>query len=628
VLTLRIGTAISLGLINVGRVLWYRIRKKLGYFRWRLPISVATSGPMFVASEELVADGAVDEAVLRAADAFLSGSMSIFGLVPVAVGTPPDWFANSLSRSRIPDAKLHWSEYGDFSSGLEDIKTIWELSRCSWALVLVRAFRVSGNDRYLQALNSWMQDWLAKNTYNSGPNWMCGQESSIRLGHVLLADSLIRSSDSPTPVLHEFVVRHCERINETTSYAIAQQNNHATSEALGLLLGGAWLKENSSDSTICRSGDAWYMRGRQMLEQQVARLVMDDGTFAQLSMTYQRLFVDTVTMAEWWRGHLELPKFSEEFYARACAATRWLYNFVDRDTGDIPNIGSHDGSALFPLSRVSHRDCRPTVQLAGALFLNKRNFNGEGPWNEALAWLNVQVPEDAEQPRHSQVYPDGGFVMLYGTDESSYLVGRFPSCRFRPAHADALHVDLWRDGVNILRDGGTYGYAVSDDESRYFMGTASHNTCQFDDRDQMPKLGRFLFGAWLKTEQLSFDSSDDKPSWSAAYTDYLGCHHKRTVSYGSGEWLVTDDLSGFQESVVLRWRVCPDVEWSQCENGIRSSLASLSCSSESEFERVEVCAGWESRFYLQKTSLPVLELELGPGHHRVITTISINADVL
>lgn len=582
---------------------------------------------MFLSSGEFEANDAADRRVLREADTLLNGSMAMFGLEPVTVGAPPDWHANPFSESRIRNVELHWSEYGDFSSGIEDIKTIWELSRFSWALVLARAFRLSGDQKYLERLNNWTEDWLRQNPYNRGPNWMCGQESSIRLTQGLLADTLLRNSGSSTPLMQEFVEQHCQRIGETMSYAIGQQNNHGTSEAFGLLLGGAWLRKNSSNSTVRRRGDTWYKKGRGQLERQVKHLVMNDGTFAQMSMTYQRLFVDTVAYAEWWRRYLDLPEFSDAFYARARLATRWLYNFVDTDSGDIPNIGSHDGSALYPLCEAGHRDSRPTVQLAAALFLNTRCFDGEGPWKEMLAWLNVEVPETAERSRRSQIYADGGFAMLCGSPENSFLVGRFPSPRFRPAQSDALHIDLWRDGVNILRDGGTYSYAVSDDESRYFVGTASHNTCQFDGRDQMPRLSRFLFGAWLKTEALSFDSACDRPSWSGAYTDYRGCHHSRTVSFRSGEWVVVDDLSGFEKNAVLRWRVCPDVEWSLHDHGIVSTLASLSCSSDSDFDRVELCTGWESRFYLSKTSLPVLEVELGPGHHRVITRIRLNQDV-
>ena len=64
-----------------------------------------------------------------------------------------------------------------------------------------------------------------------------------------------------------------------------------------------------------------------------------------------------------------------------------------------------------------------------------------------------------------------------------------------PSQADAMHVDLWVNGKNLLVDAGSYSYNTNTGLSDYFNGTASHNTVQFDDRDQMPKLGRFYLEA-------------------------------------------------------------------------------------------------------------------------------------
>ena len=562
VFLVRIRTALALGPINVGRVMWHRMRKLSGYYRWRLPVSMALTGPAFVAAGDNDVNDQLERTVLNEADTLISGKMSLFGLDAVAVGTPPDWHTNPLSKSRIQNTHLHWSEYGDFSSGVEDIKTVWELSRFSWVLVLARSYRLTGDSSYLEKLNLWVAHWLLNNPYNRGPNWMCGQESSIRLSHVLLADNMLRRGAAPTAVLQEFVEQHCQRIRETVSYATGQRNNHGTSEALGLLVGGAWLKENAADPVVRRRGETWCRKGRALLEREVDRLVMRDGTFAQLSITYQRLFVDTVAMAEWWRQFLELETFSDTFYRRVRSATDWLFNFVDSESGDVPNIGSHDGTALFPLSGVNHRDCRPTVQLAGAMFLDKRCFDGDGPWNETLYWLGVELPKAAAGPRLSRIYADGGFAVLREPAGKSKLICRSSTTRFRPGHADAMHVDLWGNGINILRDGGTYSYSVPDNESQYFAGTESHNTAQFDGRDQMPRLGRFLFGAWLESEVLSSDVDSDQPRWCATYTDHWGARHTRQAIWRNGDWIIVDDLSGFQKRAVLRWRVCPEFELS------------------------------------------------------------------
>ena len=68
-----------------------------------------------------------------------------------------------------------------------------------------------------------------------------------------------------------------------------------------------------------------------------------------------------------------------------------------------------------------------------------------------------------------------------------------------------MHVDLWLGGTNVLRDGGSYSYNISNEITKYYNGVSSHNSIQFDDRDQMPVLGRFLFGSWLKEIKFEFE---------------------------------------------------------------------------------------------------------------------------
>ena len=45
---------------------------------------------------------------------------------------------------------------------------------------------------------------------------------------------------------------------------------------------------------------------------------------------------------------------------------------------------------------------------------------------------------------------------------------RYPRFRYRPGHADALHLDLWLGDRNILRDGGTYSYNAERKWLNYF----------------------------------------------------------------------------------------------------------------------------------------------------------------
>ena len=186
---------------------------------------------------------------------------------------------------------------------------------------------------------------------------------------------------------------------------------------------------------------------------------------------------------------------------------------------------------------------------------------------------------------------------------------RYPRFRFRPSHADALHVDLWIDGENHLRDGGSFSYADIKWHN-YFTGTASHNTIQFDERDQMPRLSRFLFGNWLKTSECgTLDETEDAVSFRAGYRDSWRASHHREAVLGNRTLRVTDRIDGFRDKAVLRWRLQPG-DWHAQGNLVTDGNLRLSVEGSVDFQRFEVVEGWESRHYLQKTALPVLEVEV------------------
>lgn len=194
---------------------------------------------------------------------------------------------------------------------------------------------------------------------------------------------------------------------------------------------------------------------------------------------------------------------------------------------------------------------------------------------------------------------------------------RLPRFRFRPSHADALHVDLWVDGVNRLRDDGSFSYNVDNRWLRYFGSTAAHNTVEFDGRDQMPRLSRFLFGDWLKIEELEIDETTCIVS--ASYRDYRGAHHRRSVQMKPGRCVVVDEVSGFESTAVLRWRIAPSKGGWRCADGIWSdAYLKISVTATVPFARFECVEGWESRHYDEKSPLAVLEAEI--ASETILTT--------
>ncbi|MDH5216596.1 MAG: heparinase II/III-family protein, partial [Gammaproteobacteria bacterium] len=368
-----------------------------------------------------------------------------------------------------------------------------------------------------------------------------------------------------------------------------------------------------------RQARRWQEEGRRRLEERVLHLVEEDGSFSQHSVVYHRVLIDTLSMAEVWRRKLGLKKFSDTFYKKAKAATLWLKEFTNVASGDAPNIGPNDGTRLLPLSDTDYRDFRPSVQLASVLFFNARSYAKQGSWNLPCKWLNIPIPDAELEMGKSKIMDSGGYAVIRNQRSSVYL--RFPRFRFRPTHADALHVDFWIDNKNILRDGGSFSYNTEDVWLDYFPGTVSHNTVQFDERDQMPRISRFLFGNWLATKFHSkIENENGIQSFSVGYQDSYKAKHNRRIELTENDFKIYDNVSGFKTKAVLRWRLNPS-DWVFKNGVLTDGKINIDIQSDAEILRNELTIGWESRYYWKKKEIPVLEVELQLAGN-IITTIS------
>ena len=621
---------------NVARVVAYRGMKRVKLAKWlTAPPAQAAVGDLF--KTERAQD-----------DASLDPDLAIyFSRHQTTLGDHVPWLYDPFAEESFEAPERHWSEIPDFVRPGRDIKAIWELSRFDWALTLARQARDQGSEAPVARLNALIRDWQQHNPPFLGPNWKCGQETTIRMLQTLLAASLldqdgVGAADEPSEALKAFVEIHTKRVAATIQYALAQDNNHSVSEATGLYIAGAWLGRHDE---AARRPRTWHERGRNQLERLAARLFAEDGSFSQYSITYHRFVIDMLAQAEWWRKRLDLPEFSEIFHARVSAGVRWLHDMTDPVTGDGPNVGSNDGARLFVLSDTDYRDFRPSVQLAMKLFEDQVPYP-EGDHDQQLVSLGLTPGPRRPLERSSRVMADGGFVLMIpplpptrgdvdlapvpggsapreGGRPSTWALVRFPSFAFRPAHADALHLDLWVDGVNLLRDSGSFSYNPEPDAAPDLRATSAHNTIEFDGRDQMPRLGRFLFGSWLQPSEVGELALEDGwLSWSGAYEDGEGCRHRRTVSTDGATWRIVDEIEGQKKEAMLRWRLAPG-DWVLDGETLHGALATISIKAEQPPEAIRLVDGKESRYYLDLQTIPVLEVEFGPDARSVTTTITL-----
>ncbi|MBH0057934.1 alginate lyase family protein [Pseudoalteromonas sp. SWXJZ94C] len=592
----KVKTALDLGLSNLTRVFIYQLGIKTGLNKVKSIKSEIKQGSFFTPY--------VGSIIHSQCNTQWFDQHVYFGFEKASLKVP-NWHQSCLNSELAPSDKP-WYLIDDFNNQLGDIKGVWEASRFDWIVGFAQQV-VSGDKNTLTKLNFWVTDWIENNPTYSGVNWKCGQEASIRVMHLALAALLLKQTQNTTPALLSLVKAHLKRISPTIMYAVAQDNNHGTSEAAALYIGGSWLVLNGDND-----GAKWQKQGLKWLENRANKLIEIDGSFSQYSVNYHRVMLDTYSLTEAWRLKHSLPHFSKLLYVKLEAATKWLFYFTDSKTGDTPNLGANDGARLIPLTNTDYRDFRPSVQLASTLFANKLVYNFSGDFNVPLEWLELKKPSQCVARKVAKDFGDGGYAYLNTTNAALYF--NYPMFKFRPSQCDALHIDFWLNDQNVFRDGGTFSYNAGQKYIDYYGGVKSHNTIEFDSHDQMPRLSRFLLGDWLKTtikKELAFSGSAQQIS--AGYEDRFGCKHTRAISLEPNFLTIEDIVSGFKQKAVLRFRLIP-VDWKLVGSSLVSEFCTINISANISIMRIELTTGFESRYYHQESEIPVLEIEVAePG---------------
>jgi len=595
----KIKTALALGITNLGRVLFYRLGVKLGLN----PVKTITEG---VESGVFFKECSNELNVRLKPNTQWLDQQCYFGWQTKNSSETPNWHQSILTGTSVKDPKSPWWEIPDFDPDLGDIKGVWEASRFDWVLGFSQQVAL-GDKRHLDKLNIWLNDWLIHNPPYIGVNWKCGQEASVRVMHLAMATVILNQTTNTSKTLLSLIKAHLKRISPTISYAIAQDNNHGTSEAAALYIGGSWLLKNNDED-----GNKWLKQGEKWLKNRAQNLIEDDGSFSQYSVTYHRLMLDTYSIVEVWRTDLELKPLDNIIYTKLQLATLWLFNMTQFETGDAPNLGANDGARLLPLTETDYRDFRPSIQLAATLFLKKSAYAQSGDWDLPLYWLKITKPEFSIEKPTSIDMPIGGYAIL--RNQYAFALLNYPKFKFRPSQCDVLHLDFWLRGENLLRDGGTFSYNAGQTYIDYYGGTQSHNTIQFDGHQQMPRLSRFLLGNWLKTRfKKPLKSNNTEVTFSAAYKDRFNCLHQRNITLTTQRLVVTDQVKGFNKNAILRWRLKPG-NWLLQDQTISMGDHIISINSDVKFARIALIEGQESRYYYQEQVIPIIEIEINqPG---------------
>ena len=563
------------------------------------------------------------------AEKLARGTMCYFSRADLETGFPPDWHKNYATGTRLA-SRAHWSEIDDFSSG--DIKLVWEPNRFAVAFALVRAYGREADDRFAELFWQLVESWRIDNPPQQGANWKCGQEVGLRVLAWCFGLQGFLHSAATTPQrvaeLAQMIAVSGARIESNLRYALSQRNNHGISEAAALWTIGSLFPEFARAAR-------WARLGRRLLQRQAQALIDDDGAFSQHSVNYHRVMLHDYL----WSmrlGELHERPFAASLYQRVKTAGRFLQQLQDESTGCVPNYGHNDGALILPLNNCDYQDFRPVVQATQFLTTRTRCFPS-GAWDEDLFWLFGREALDAPvetKPQTDLAAKRSGYYTL--RRPAGFVLTRVPRFRHRPSQADALHVDLWWRGQNIARDAGTYSYNAPPPWDNVLGKTKYHNTVTVDDRDQMDRVGRFMWLPWLngRVRVCASSQNDDLKYLEGRHDGYRRLdspveHGRGILRLGDEHWLIVDRLTGrTAHKYRLHWLLA-DLPYTPAEtesgmglvlttdNGpyqVRM-LSSISSATES-LVRADANGprGWQSRYYHDREPALSLALEAcGPS---------------
>lgn len=587
------------------------------------------------------------------------GTLRFFSHERVNVGFPPRWHVDPFTNSSFP-VDRHWSQISDFGAG--DIKLVWETNRFGFAYSLVRAYWRTGDEQFAEMFWQLVEDWRIANPPETGANWKCGQEISLRVMAWCFGLYGFSGSRASTPariaMLIQMLAASGQRIEANIGYALSQKNNHGLSEAAGLWTIGGLFPE-------LKRAARWATLGRRLLERQAFELIYADGAFSQHSMNYHRVMLHDYLWSLQLGNVLGNP-FSPALFERIAAAGDFVYQMQDQISGRVPCYGQDDGALILPLSNCDYRDYRPVVQATHYLVSGNRRFE-PGPWDEDLLWIfgagsvakmaasPTESSRDAETIASSNCInstsgpsdlsaTEGGYWTIRSSE--GFAMTRAGAFRHRPAQADLLHVDIWWRGENIAIDPGTYSYNAAPPWDNRLAHTTFHNTVSVDGLDQMERAGRFLWLPWARATSFGRHTitQGDVACWNGEHDGYRRLadpitHRRGFVRVGSDHWLVIDSLQGKLPHLFrLHWLLMDAPFVTDAEstlvtlttNAGEYSLASACSIGDSVFNvaraEAESAIGWRSAHYHSRE--PAISVSLEANAPQILFATMLGPDAV
>jgi hypothetical protein len=483
--------------------------RPIGYYDWQLRL---------LSSDERAA-------VLGYADAVLRGEYPLMGYGSPGLGTRPDWHCDWVSQKTWPieDSRKIRIVRHDGS----DVKAPWELSRLQWSPVVAKAYVVSGERKYREAIQSLLTDWIADNPPGLGVNWTVAMEAALRgISLCLTIELLWPFTNEEQPWLEQMTAslwQHLRFIEAHNEFSFLLRSNHYLSNIVGLLTLSSYLGLGRRREKYARA-----------VQRELVLQTYTDGGDCEASTGYHFLVAQLGLHAFVVQQQSQVA-MAPEFQTRLGKMFSWIASLAD-DSGKLPHLGDCDnGRVELLMDDIAQSSLPP----------GERHSLRVGALSKLASHL---LPHQ----KPVSVLPESGIAILRRNEASIVFCAMPNGLRGKGSHShcDKLSIIFRLGADEIFCDTGSRCYTRSAERRNLDRSTRVHNTLMIDEAEQNifsldPRL-LFQSGNEAAVSQITTFEGGVR----ASHHGYsrIGIEHRRTVELGDGWLLVVDEVIGDEGS--------------------------------------------------------------------------------
>jgi hypothetical protein len=542
----------------------------------------------------------------------MRNAFAMFGKKHVFAGGI-DWHLDMLSDKQL-DATSFYQTITLPQNG-SDVKVPWELSRFNVTWTLGKAYWTTSRVAYKEKFITLVSDWIEKNPFCTGVNWMSAMDVAIRAANWIAGFYFFndgrkdfgdgRKTETETAFWITFLKslwQHGIYLDHNLEYT-RRSGNHLLADAVGLLTLGAFFKSSEI-------GRRWMALGKKILEEEILLQNYSDGVNYEMSVSYHRMVTEFFLTA-FLLMKINNNPFSDAYANRLALMLRYVMYYTKPD-GTSPLLGDADDGRLFWFRDDedfnNHTSLAPFAHVLFDVPSPDAAFSEQALWLMGVdGWETFQRKKAAEPPidLSSTLFAESQLAVMRDKDTHIFIDAAELGKHGWGGHGnnDTLSFELVAGGVNWLTDRGTFCYTANKELRNEFRSTRSHNTVMIDSTELAEFANAFKVKEdFTNPKVIKWETTPEHDTLIAEHYAYSRLPnpvvHRREFMFDKSrrELVITDTLTGSGEHTAeIFFHFAPDITLTKNGNRIiatHTGSAQLTLTVENESAEITLAPSW------------------------------------